>query len=240
MCRIVAVSCLVVGLALSPVWARAQERSDEAAKLESLTGEVERLRAEVETLRAENAVLRERLAAAPTTRPAATRAATTRPTTDAVVTRYELGDTTQLGNYQFRTPVGWAPGPKEEKLQVLFRAPDKLSVILVRIKLKGAAPPEAQAKYAQNIVQMLKQDFVKNKAEVVGPPVAVPDPRFYLRVRERIRIKGEKTADQTHLYVMPGKDMVELTVITTSENPEQIAQTQRLAEEMMLSVKAVK
>jgi hypothetical protein len=236
------VACFVLAcLALSPAAVRAQEPTEETtAKLEALTAEVERLRGEVETLRAENAGLRERLATATTTtRPAATRPATSRPTTDAV-TRYDLGETTQLGSYQFRTPIGWAPGPREDKLQLLFRSPDKLAVVLVRIKLKGAAPPEAQPKYAQNIVQMLKQDFVKNKAEVVDPPVAVPDPRFYLRVRERIRLKGEKTADQTHFYMMPGKDMVELNVITTSEQPEQVARTLRMAEEMMLSLKAVK
>jgi hypothetical protein len=232
--------CLLACLALSPAAARAQEPGDEAAKLEALTAEVGRLRGEVESLRAENASLREKLTAATTTaRPATTRAAATRPTTDAV-TRYELGDTTQLGSYQFRTPIGWAPGPREDKLQALYRSPDKLAAVLVRIKLKAAAPPEAQPKYAQNVVQMLKLDFLKNKAEVVDPPVAVPDPRFYLRVRERIRLKGEKTADQTHFYAMPGKDMVELNVITTSEQPEQVARTIRMAEEMMLSVKPVK
>jgi hypothetical protein len=241
MFRIVAVCCMVACLVLPPGPVRAHEPSDDAARLEALTGEVERLRAEVDSLRAENAGLREKLAAASsTTRPATTRLATTRPTTDAVATKYELGDVAQLGSYQFRSPVGWAPVPKDDKLQSLFRAPDKVTVVLVRVKPKGAAPPEVQPKYAQNIVQMLKQDFVKNKTEVVEPPVAVPDPRFYLRVRERIRIKGEKTADQTHLYVMPGKDMVELTVITTSEAPEQIAVTQRLAEEMLLSLKPVK
>jgi outer membrane murein-binding lipoprotein Lpp len=241
MIRLVAVCCVLGSLALSPVVARAQEPNEEAAaKLEALTAEVDRLRAEVDSLRTENATLRERLAAATSaTRPATTRPATTRPTTD-VVTRYDLGETTQLGSYQFRTPVGWTAGPRDEKLQVLFRSPDKLAVVLMRIKLKGAAPPEAQPKYAQNVIQMLKLDFVKNKAEVIDPPVAVPDPRFYLRVRERIRLKGEKTADQTHFYAMPGKDMVELNVITTSDQPDQVARTVRMAEEMMLSLKAVK
>jgi outer membrane murein-binding lipoprotein Lpp len=237
--RLVAVCCVLGSLTISSAAARAQEPNEEAAaKLEALAAEVERLRGEVESLRAENAGLRERLAAA-TTRPATTRPAATRPTTDAV-TRYDLGDTTQLGSYQFRTPIGWTPGPREDKLQLLFRSPDKLAVVLVRIKLKGAAPPEAQPKYAQNVIQMLKLDFVKNKAEVIDPPVAVPDPRFYLRVRERIRLKGEKTADQTHFYAMPGKDMVELNVITTSDQPDQVARTVRMAEEMMLSLKAVK
>jgi hypothetical protein len=145
--------CLLACLALSPAAVRAQEPTAEAAKLEALTAEVERLRGEVESLRAENTSLREKLATA-TARPATTRAAATRPTTDAV-TRYDLGDTTQLGSYQFRTPIGWAPGPREDKLQALYRSPDKLAVVLVRVKLKAAAPPEAQPKYAQNVVQML-------------------------------------------------------------------------------------
>ncbi len=165
--RRILIGCWLACLALSPAASRAQEPGDPAGRLEALTAEVERLRGEMESLRTENAQLRERLAAATmTTRPTTTRPATTRPTTDAV-TRYDLGETTQLGSYKFRTPVGWTPGPREDKLQLLFRSPDKLAVVLVRIKLKAAAPPEAQPKYAQNVVQMLKQDFVKNKAEVV-------------------------------------------------------------------------
>ena len=118
---------------------------------------------------------------------------------------------------------------------MVYRSPDKVSVVLVQVRPKGAAPPEMQQKFGQNIVQMLKADFVKNKTEVLEPPATTADARFYCKVRERIRVKDEKTADQTHLYLTHGKDMLELTVITTSEASDQIAATQRMAEEMLLS-----
>jgi hypothetical protein len=244
----IAVSCrcclVVAALSLLPAsTAVAQDRSADQERIDALSGEIDRLRAEIDALRAENAALRERLAVATstgitgtTTRPAAS----TRPTTGPVVTRYELGEITALGTYQFRPPLNWTLTPRDDKPQSIYRSPDKLTVVQVRIKPKGAMAADLQPKVAQNIIQALKQDYLKNKTEVIDPPAAVPDGRFYLRVRERVRLKGEKTADQTHLYQMPGKDMVEVTVITTAEAPEQVAASQRLAEEMLLSLKPLK
>jgi hypothetical protein len=45
----------------------------------------------------------------------------------------------------------------------------------------------------------------------------------------------EKVADPTHLYLMPGMDLIVLSVITTAEAGDQVAATQKLAEEMLLS-----
>jgi hypothetical protein len=243
----IAVSCrwglVVAALALaSAVPVLAQDRSADQERIDALSGEIDRLRAEVDALRAENAALRERLAVATsagvagtTTRPTTTRAAT-----GPIVTRYELGEVTGLGNYQFRPPLGWTLTPRDDKPQSIYRSPDKLTVVQVRVKPKGAVAADLQPRFAQNIIQALKQDYLKNKTELIDPPTAVPDRRFYLRVRERVRLKGEKTADQTHLYQMPGKDMVEVTVITTAEAPETIAASRRLAEEMLLSLKPIK
>ena len=47
-----------------------------------------------------------------------------------------------------------------------------------------------------------------------------------------------KVADQTHLYLMISKDSIELSVITLADATDQVAATQRLAEEMLLSFKA--
>jgi hypothetical protein len=229
---VVAATALVSAATAAPP---GQDRAPDRERIDALSGEVDRLRAQVDALRAENAALRARLAAMATTRPATTRA-----TTGPVVSRYELGDPTILGNYRFRPPLGWALTPRDDKPQSIYRSPDKLTVVQVRVKPKGGMAADLRPRVAQNIVQALKQDYLKNKTEVIDPPVAVPDPRFYLRVRERVRLKGEKTADQTHLYQMPGKDMVEVTVITTAEAPETIAASRRLAEEMLLSLKPAK
>jgi hypothetical protein len=115
-----------------------------------------------------------------------------------------------------------------------------LGVIYFLVRPMGAAPLEMQAKYSQSVITMLKQDFAKSKTEVIDPPAAQPDPRFFLKVHERIKAKGDKTADQTHYYLMPGKDMIELTVITTSEASDQVAMTKKLAEDVLMSFKAEK
>lgn len=225
---------LVLGMV---AWLRGEEPKDSDA----LSVRVEQLKLEVAALRAENAALKEKLAAAtrPTTQGTSTRPATqatTRASSDLPVATFELGPTAKLGGYSYRAPLDWAAQPvKDNKLGMLYRSQDKAAVILVQVKPKGAAPPEMQQKFAQNIVQMLRQDFVKNKTEVVEPPAALGDARFYCRVHERIKVKNEKTADQSHLYAVVGRDMLEVTVITTSEASDQVASTVRLAEEVLLS-----
>jgi hypothetical protein len=200
-------------------------------KGEALTAQVDQLKSELETLRVENAALKARLATAE--KPA------TKPSSDLPAATFELGPTEKLGGYAYRAPLDWSATPvKDNKLGMIYRSQDKAAVILAQVRPKGAVLPEMQAKYAQNIIQMLKQDFVKNKTEVVEPPAAVPDARFFCKVHERIKVKNEKTADQSHLYAVQGKDMLEVTVITTSEASDQVASTQRLAEEVMLSFKA--
>lgn len=198
-----------------------------------LAAEVARLKAEVEDLKRENAALKEKLAAK--------EKVTTTGNGDAAPPVTALGGQAKLSGYAHKTPDGWTPTPaKDNKNGMLYRAPDKSSVIFVQVKPKGAAPPEMRAEYAKSVVQMLKQDFAKSKTEVIEPPASQPDPRFFLKVHERIRGKADKIADQTHYYLMPGKDMIELTVITTAEATDQIAMTQRLAEELLLSFKAEK
>jgi hypothetical protein len=228
---------LIFAIVTAPAFIRADEPEDAQAP----AAQIEQLKRELAELRAENAALKEKLTAAtrPTTQATTTRAATqatTRTSPDLPIATFELGPEAKLGNYTYRAPLDWAATPvKDSKLGMLYRSQDKAAVILVQVKPKGAAPLEMQQKFAQNVVQMLKQDFVKNKTEVVEPPAIQGDARFYCRVHERIKIKNEKTADQSHLYLGQGRDMVELTVITTSEASDQVASTVKLAEDVLLS-----
>jgi hypothetical protein len=214
--------CVILWVGLMVGAARAAEPD----KVAELTATVEKLKAEIDALKAENAELKQKLAEKE--KASSGKTDTARPT-------FALGETAKLGAYQYRTPEGWTyQGVKNNTLGALYRSPDKAGVILVVVRPKGAAPVEVQARYGQSIVQKLKEDFLKNKTEVVEPPAVVPDPRFFLKVHERIKVK-DKVADQTHAYLMPGKDMIELSMITTAEASDQVAATQRLAEDVLMS-----
>jgi hypothetical protein len=151
---------------------------------------------------------------------------------------FELGDPSKLGNYTFSTPKSWiAADMKDNKLAAMYRSQDKAAVIRVQVRPKAAVTPEAVPKYAPTVIQKLKQDFLRNKTEIIEPPAVKKDPRFFLTIREVIKIKEGKIATQSHLYLMPGRDLIELTVITTSQDPNQIAATEKLAQDMLLSFK---
>lgn len=201
--------------------------ADEKEDLPALKAQIEKLKEEIASLKAENAALKAQLdlKAAKNDAPPV----------------MELGAETTMGGYKYRTPANWtSTPPKDSKFAHMYRSSDKNSVILVQVKLKGAAPPEMAGKYASSVIGLLKQDFAKNKTEVVEAPAVVKDPRFYLKVHERIKVKGEKLADQTHLYHCIGKDLIECTVITTAEATDHVAATQRLAEEIVLSFRPEK
>lgn len=152
---------------------------------------------------------------------------------------FELGDQSTLGSYTFSTPKDWtAADMKDVKLVAMYRSQDKAAVIRVQVRPKAAVTPEAVPKYAPTVIQKLKQDFLRNKTEIIEPPAVKKDPRFFLTIREVIKIKEGKLAAQSHLYLMPGRDLIELTVITTSDLPDQIAATEKLAQDMLLSFKA--
>jgi hypothetical protein len=155
----------------------------------------------------------------------------------------------KVGAYLYPAPTGWtAQQPKDSNLAMMYRSPDKAGVILVQIKLKGGVgAKEMKPRYTQEVIQMLRQGFAKNKTEVIDPPAVVKDPRFYLKVQEKFKTKGDKagssppkTAIQTHIYRVEGADMIELTAISTSEKLEDAAVVQKLAEEMTLAFKPQK
>ena len=219
--------------------ALAQAKTPEQEKIEALQMEVEKLKGEMERLKAELASVKEQVAGR-SSAPSTATPAPPQPTPQS--SALALGPADQkVAGYVFSAPTGWTAQPaRDSKLGMMYRSPDKSGVILVQIKPKGAAPPEMQAKYGQQVTQMLRQDFVKNKTEVMEQPTAVKDERFYLKVQEKIKVKPDKTATQMHLYRVEGKDMIELTSITTAEKPEDIAAAQKIAEDMVLGLTAEK
>jgi hypothetical protein len=177
---------------------------------------------------------------------------TTRPTTATVPTEQAkaapaLGPVDQqLGGYMYAAPTGWGARPiKGVEFAVMHVAPEKGDVVRVQVHPKGGAPPEMKAKYAQTVIDMLKRSFAKSNTEVVEQPKVVPDRRFYAKLQEKIKVKGDKpdapkVATQMRLYRVIGADMIELTAITTSEKPEEVKAVQKMAEDMMLGLRPEK
>ncbi len=226
--RIAALSGLFLGLSLCGAAARSDDKTAEPSKTEALTAEIDKLKLEIDTLRVENATLREKLENLE-------KSTTTKPSADLPATSFELGEPATLGAYKYKAPKGWIyQAVKGSTLGAVYRSPDKQAVIYVQLRPKGAVSVD-QVRYGQSIIQKLKEDFLRSKTEVISPPAIVNDSRFYLKVHERIKVKSEKLADQSHIYLMPGKDLIELSVITTAEGTDQIASTQKLAEDVLLS-----
>jgi hypothetical protein len=152
----------------------------------------------------------------------------------------------QLGGYVYAAPTGWAgQAVRNLNLAMMYRSPDKAGVVLMQVKTKAAAPPEMKAKYAQTVMEMIRRDFANRKTEVVEPTRVINDKRFYLKLQEKVKVKGEqadtpKVATQLRLYRVIGADMIELTAITTVEKAADVQAVQRMAEEMMLGVRPEK
>lgn len=205
----------------------------DADSVAGLKAEIARLQAENEKLKTENARLREQLVGGSSE--GSPGAVTTKPAPRPIAATVTVPAT--LGAYRYNAPSEWAAHtPKETPLSAMYRSPDKLSVLLVRIHVKGSAPPEMARKYAETVIQPLNQEFKKSKTQVVEPPNVQNDRRFFLKIREKIKVK-DKTAQQYHIYRNVNKDMVELTAITTTESDEDASAFLKLAEDLLLSFK---
>ncbi|HSI32180.1 MAG TPA: hypothetical protein VK986_01210, partial [Tepidisphaeraceae bacterium] len=155
--------------------------------------------------------------------------------------KIELGDEKTLGAFKYRAPAGWiAQSVKGSNLGITYVSPDKAHAVLLQVRVKGAAPPEMQGKFATEVVGLQKSQLAKSKAVVVEPPTVQPDTRFYARFQEKIKVNPDKTALQLHLYRNVGKDMVEVTAITTSEDSPTANRVIKLAEDLALGVKSDK
>ncbi len=201
--------------------------------LDSLKKEIQSLKDELTRLRAENADLKRKLQDKDNS-------ATTKPKIADGEIKFELGDEKTIGGYKYRSPAGWvAQSVKGNNTGITYLSPDKAHAILLIIRLKGGAPAEMQNKFTDSVLQMQKQQLAKSKTVIVDPTVSLNDPRFYCRLRERVKV-DQRTAEQHHLYRNYNKDMIEVTAITTAEDTETAARLVKLAEDLTLGVKPEK
>jgi hypothetical protein len=233
--RLVLAACLALGL-VAPV-ARGADSPAESA--DALRREVEQLKGEVERLKTENADLRKRLEG----KPDGTGGEAAKPAkgpADGDI-KIELGDEKALGAFKYRAPAGWvAQSVKGSSLGITYVSPDRAHAVLLQVRVKGGAPAEMQGKFATEVVGLQKSQLAKAKTTVIEPPTVQPDTRFYCRFQEKIKVNPDKTATQLHLYRNLGRDMIEVTAITTSEDSPTVGRVTKLAEDLALGVKSDK
>ena len=142
--------------------------------------------------------------------------------------------------YHFPAPADseWdavKPDPAAESITYINKAHDG-AIKLDLLAKDASVDPDIAMNVAVAIVKQLKQQRKDEKTEVVMQPKIEKDKRFAFIIHERYKV-GDKTADQMHIYKSVGPRVMMLTVNTTADDADKVADIQKTAEALLDSVK---
>lgn len=163
--------------------------------------------------------------------PVLTLAQTTRPTTKPVW--LSLAD----GEIRYTAPDGWnaVPLTRPDGLSAAYKNADGNAVITLHVTPQQQPIPHTPAvaqSLGKQILKAIRADLDNSKAEILDEPRLQRDPRFLIRIHDRIRLNGI-TSDRLHLYRAMGYNLVQTTVDVDDQTPDQ-AKTAFAAGEQLL------
>jgi hypothetical protein len=143
------------------------------------------------------------------------------------------------GKLTFTPPAGWELRGKLDggKTASYALEPDAALMAITVNEQEIALDDAAAAKMAQAICKHLRDSIPKSGAEILTPPIAEKDDRFFLRIHDRFTKDG-KLCDQLQLYRVLGVELVTVAVTAFSGSPDDVKKTFEEAEKMILSVQA--
>ncbi len=172
--------------------------------------------------------------AAPSTKP------TTLPTTTSTETASLVG-----GEIVFLLPPsddGWVPAGHSNNGRTLAYArngpsgnPPAMLAVNADLQPQGLTDDDANP-IGQSICKRIRDGAKKGETEILSPPVAEKDDRFFLRIHHTFRKNG-KVGDQLQLYRVVGLNLIAVAVTAYTDKPEEARPIFETAEKIVLSVK---
>jgi hypothetical protein len=127
------------------------------------------------------------------------------------------------------------PDPASESITYINQAHDGAMKLDLLAK-DASVDPDIAMNVAVAIVKQLKQQRKDAKTEMVMEPKIEKDKRFAFIIHEKYKV-GDKTADQLHIYKSVGPRVLMLTVNTTADDPDKVADVQKTAKDLLAAVK---
>jgi hypothetical protein len=143
------------------------------------------------------------------------------------------------GKVTFTPPRGWdLRGKSNDGKTVSYKLDPDMALMGITVTEQEIALNEAAAaKMGQAICKKLRDTIVKSGAEILTPPIAEKDDRFFLRIHVRYTQDG-KMADQLQLFRVLGIELVNVAVTAFSDSSDDVKMIFGEAEQILLGVQA--
>jgi hypothetical protein len=141
------------------------------------------------------------------------------------------------GEIRYTAPAGWnaVTLTNPDGLSAAYKNADGNAVITLHVTPQQQPIPHTPAvaqSLGKQVLKAIRTDLENSKAEILEEPRLRRDPRFLIRIHDRIRLNGV-TSDRLHLYRAMGYNLVQTTVDVDNQTPEQ-AKTAFAAGEQLL------
>ena len=152
------------------------------------------------------------------------------------------GPDTSIARDQYHFPAPpeeqWSavkPDPAADSITYINKAHDG-AIQLVLLAKDASVDSNVAMNVAIAVVKQLKQQHAEQKTQMVMDPKIEKDKRFAIVIHEKYKV-GDKVADQLHIYKAVGPRVLMLTVNSTSDDPDNVAMTQKVAQDLLAAAK---
>jgi hypothetical protein len=141
------------------------------------------------------------------------------------------------GEIRYTAPDGWnaVPLTHPDGLSAAFKNPDGDAVITFHVTLQQQPIPHTPAvaqSLGKQILKAIRTDLENSKAEILDEPRLQRDPRFLIRIHDRIRLNGI-TSERLHLYRAMGYNLVQTTIDVDNQTPDQAKTAFAVGEQLL-------
>jgi hypothetical protein len=145
--------------------------------------------------------------------------------------------TLEGGEIRYTEPAGWTAIalPNAKDMTATYKNPAGDAVVTINISpQQQPIPVTPSTSYAlgQQILKAIKADLEKSKAELIEAPKLERDPRFMVRIHDKIRLNGI-TSDRLHVYRALGFNLIMVSVDVDNQTPENVKAAYAVGEELL-------
>lgn len=131
-------------------------------------------------------------------------------------------------------PADWKPVKSNQPpaLAAVFITDGENTSLFLQV-LPDDAVVDANA--AKNILRQIRVNHQKGQEEMIVPPTLETDARFPIRIHERFKLKNGKTAQVFRMYRQLGGRVLELDVISYSDDSDHVDSLVKTGEDVVMS-----
>lgn len=141
------------------------------------------------------------------------------------------------GEIRYTTPAGWAEVPLKDAdgKSAVYNGLEGSADVTIRTTPQKQPIPDTPAvaqQLGRQVLKSIQESLKTTNAEILDEPRLERDPRFFVRIRDRIRSQNV-IQDRLHLYRVMGYHFVMVIANVRDQTPEQVEAAYQVAADLL-------